>query len=446
MRTKINVNLLKDFLTEEDFNQIDPFIIHASKLLLERNGRGSEFTGWLHWPTQSLGNAKLLSEIQDCKKDIDAFSPDYIVVVGIGGSYLGTKAVYDALKDHFPDKNKREILFAGHHLDPSYHQQLLAFLEDKNFAVVVISKSGTTTEPAIAFRLLRALLQKKHGSESRKRIVAITDAKKGALRSLCDKENLRSFVIDDDIGGRFSVFTPVGLVPLALAGFNIEEMLKGASDAETYLCSHQKLEDNPALKYAAIRNLLYQKGKPIELQSTFYPSLSTISEWWKQLFGESEGKEHKGIFPASLTFTSDLHSLGQFVQDGLRVFFETFITVKNLKSDIEIPLLDEDSDGLNYLAGENLSYVNNRAEIATQLAHSDGGVPVIEIEIPDITEYSISELLYFFEFSCAVSAYTLQVNPFDQPGVEAYKKNMFALLGKEGYEELKEKLEKRLDS
>lgn len=445
MNTKINVNLLKDFLSEEDFKQIDPFIVHASKLLLEKTGHGSEFTGWLHWPSKTLQNNTLLNEISAFKNNIDALNPTYIVVVGIGGSYLGTKAVYDALKDNFAGEKNRKLLFAGHHLDPVYHRQLLDFLSDKNFAVVVISKSGTTTEPAIAFRLLRNLLQKQHGADSSKRIVAVTDAKKGALRRLADKERLQTFVIDDDIGGRFSVFTPVGLVPLALAGFDIKSMLKGAAEAEKELCTHFTLEDNIAMKYAAIRQLMYQKGKPIELLSTFYPALSTISEWWKQLFGESEGKENKGIFPASLTYTTDLHSLGQFVQEGLRIFFETFITVKELKSDIEIPLLDDDSDGLNYLAGKSLSFVNRKAESATQLAHSDGGVPVIEIEIPDISEQSISELLYFFEFSCAVSAYTLQVNPFNQPGVEAYKKNMFALLGKEGFENLRTELEQRLN-
>ena len=444
MLTKFNVNLVKDFVSEDDYKQIDHFIIHSLKLLLEKNGAGAEFTGWLDWPGQIMKSGTLLSEIYACKKRIDEFSPEYIVVIGIGGSYLGTKAVYDALKENFPNISSPQILFAGQHLDSKYHKQLIDFLRNKNFIIVIISKSGTTTEPAIAFRMLRSLLKKQHGEQNNQRIIAITDKEKGALRNLADKDNIQSFIIPDNIGGRYSVFTPVSLVPLALAGFNITELIEGAADAEKFLCKTNTIAENPALKYAALRQIFYQQGKPVELLSTFHPALSTISVWWKQLFGESEGKDQKGIFPASLSYTSDLHSLGQFVQDGLRIFFETFISVEANNEDAEIPLMDNNSDGLEYLSGKKLSYVNKMAETATQLAHIDGGVPVISINIPDISEKSIGELLYFFEFSCAISSYAMGVNPFNQPGVEAYKKNMFALLGKPGFENLQKQLNKRL--
>ncbi len=433
MKTKPDVNLLKNFISEHDFSQTESIVVQAMKTLLEKSGAGSNFTGWVNLPSELLGSKTLLEKIKNTQQRIGKMQPDTIVVIGIGGSYLGTKAIYGALSPAFPDNSKPQLIFAGHQLDSGYHQQLIAFLRNRNPVVVAISKSGTTTEPAIAFRMVRALMEEKYGNEAAQRIVAVTDASKGALRSLCENKGYDSFVIPDDIGGRFSVLSPVGLLPIALCGFSIDQLLEGAAEAEKELTQNFTIKTNAAMLYAAARNILLEKGKSIELLATFHPQLATLSEWWKKLFGESEGKNGKGLFPASLVFSTDLHSLGQYVQDGSRILFETFISVEKPSSDIEIPTLHNDDDGLLYLEGKLMSFVNQKACEATQLAHVDGNVPVLTLNIPYIDEYSIGELLYFFEFSCALSAYSLGVNPFDQPGVEAYKQNMYRLLGKPGF-------------
>jgi len=433
MKTKPDVNLLKNFISEQDISQTEPFVVQALRKLLDKSGAGSEFTGWVNLPSDLLKNKTLLSQIIQVQKRVEKINPDTIVVIGIGGSYLGTKAIYDALSPVFPNAGKPQLVFAGHQLDSSYHKQLIDFLRNRNPVVIAISKSGTTTEPAIAFRIIRALMEEKYGENASSRIIAVTDAQKGALRSLAKNKGYESFIIPDDIGGRFSVLSPVGLLPIALCGFSIEQLIKGAAVAEKELTQNSILQTNAAMLYAAIRNILHKKGKTVELLVTFHPQLTTLSEWWKQLFGESEGKNSKGIFPASLVYSTDLHSLGQFVQDGLRIFFETFISVGKPLFDVTIPVLGSDDDGLLYLEGKNMSYVNQKACEATQLAHVDGNVPVFSLNMDEINEFSLGELLYFFEFSCALSAYLLGVNPFDQPGVEAYKQNMYRLLGKPGF-------------
>jgi len=430
MKTKADVNLVKNFISEKDFSDIEPNLIHSWKMLTEKTGAGSEFTGWVNWPSTLIDSGDIIEKIEKTCARINAYSPDTIVVIGIGGSYLGARAVYDALTPPFGHTNKPEMVFAGHQLDADYHTRLLQHLKEKNPVVVVISKSGTTTEPAIAFRLIRTLMEEKYGSEAAGRIIAITDEKRGALRTLANSQGYETYIIPDNIGGRFSVLTPVGLLPLALCGFSIREILNGAAECEKELTTNSNIESNQAMLYAAIRQILHRQGKQVELLSTFYPRLATLSEWWKQLFGESEGKNHKGIFPASLVFSTDLHSLGQFVQDGLRIFFETFISVDKMSEDIQIPVLNSNSDELLYLEGKPMSHVNQKAEEATRFAHCNGSVPVFGLSLPEISEYTLGELMYFFEFSCALSAYSLGVNPFDQPGVEAYKKKMFELLGK----------------
>jgi len=430
MKTIADVNLVKNFISEKDFSDIEPGVIHSWNLLTGKSGAGAEFTGWVHWPSQLLASGSIIEKIEATCQRISAYRPDTIVVIGIGGSYLGARAVYDALTPPFTVTEKPEMIFAGHQIDADYHARLLQYLKTKNPVVVVISKSGTTTEPAIAFRLIRTLMEEKYGSEAAGRIIAITDEKKGALLSLAVSEGYESYVVPDDIGGRYSVLTPVGLLPLALCGFSIRELLSGASDCEKEMTSNKTIHANQAMLYAAMRQLMYRGGKQTELLSTFCPRLATLSEWWKQLFGESEGKDHKGVFPASMVFSTDLHSLGQFVQEGPRMFFETFLSVGKMEKDIAIPVLNSNSDELLYLEGKPMSHVNKKAEEATRFAHEQGGVPVIGFEMPELSEYTLGELMYFFEFSCALSAYTLGVNPFNQPGVEAYKTKMFELLGK----------------
>lgn len=429
MKTKADVNLVKNFISEKDFSDIEPVLQKAHRSLLEKTGAGAEFTGWVTWPSTLLSEGEIIHRIENTCDRITKFNPDVVVVIGIGGSYLGSRAVYDALTPAIGHR-RPEMLFAGHQLDADYHALLLQYLQERNPVVVIISKSGTTTEPAIAFRLIRTLMEEKYGDAANQRIIAITDEKKGALRSLADSKGYETYIIPDDIGGRFSVLTPVGLLPLALCGFSVRELLKGAAECEKELSAAQSIKDNQAMLYAAIRQILYRQGKHIELQSTFCPRLSTLSEWWKQLYGESEGKEQKGIFPASLVFTTDLHSLGQFVQDGNRILFETFLSVGKTEKDIEIPVLNSNSDELLYLEGKKMSYVNSKAEEATRFAHAQGGVPVFALEMPELNEFTLGEIIYFFEFACALSAYTLEVNPFDQPGVETYKLKMFELLGK----------------
>ncbi len=405
---------------------------------------GSDFLGWT-----DLASKTTAAEIADIEATATVLRKecDYVVCIGIGGSYLGAKAVIEALQDSFAPYKTTEgnlrVLFAGQNISEDYLSELQQLLIGKRFGIIVISKSGTTTEPAIAFRLLKAQLEAQAGHDKAKElIVAITDARKGALRTLATREGYKTFVIADNVGGRFSVLSPVGLLPIAVAGFSIERLLAGAADMErsTALPS----ADNCAETYACIRNALYRSGKKIEILVNFEPKLHYFSEWWKQLYGESEGKEGKGIFPAAVDFTTDLHSMGQYIQQGERTLFETVISVETPKHQLVIPEDGENLDGLNYIAGKRISDVNKMAEAGTRLAHEDGGVPVVRISIPKLDEHTLGSLIYFFEKACGISGYLLEVNPFDQPGVEAYKKNMFALLGKPGYEEASEALKKRL--
>ncbi|MDR0833099.1 MAG: glucose-6-phosphate isomerase [Candidatus Symbiothrix sp.] len=413
----------------------------ANFTLENGTGKGNDFLGWLHLPS-SITPAEL-ADIQATADSVRA-KCDVVVVVGIGGSYLGAKAVMEAIGGTFdnyrchcgpdpqpPAKKSPVVLFAGHNISEDYLYELQAYLKDKSFGIVNISKSGTTTEPALAFRILKKQLEEAVGKdETRTRIVAVTDKARGALRTLATKEGYKTYIIPDNVGGRFSVLTPVGLLPVAIAGVDIEQLVQGAADMEKATASTVAFEDNIAEIYAATRNEIYKSGKKIELLANFTPKLHYVSEWWKQLYGESEGKEHKGIFTASVDFTTDLHSMGQWIQDGERNIFETVLSVDQVKYHLEVPHDADDLDGLNYLAGKRVDYVNKQAELGTQMAHVDGGVPNLKITLPELNEYYLGQLLYFFERACGISGYLLGVNPFDQPGVEAYKKNMFALLGK----------------
>jgi len=436
---KLNLGNLAEIV---DYEQFASAAVEQNKILHHGSGAGNQFLGWIDLPQRAMEDLPQIIEISKrFKKNLDC-----VVVIGIGGSYLGTKAVLTALKPQISHlAQDPEILFAGHHLSQTYHVQLFDYLKSKNWGIVIISKSGTTTEPAIAFRFLRmALIQQFGQEESRQRILAITNAKKGALRSLADKEGYVSFIIPNDVGGRFSILTPVGLVPLALAGIDIEALVQGA-----YKQMKQSLEETPfsqnlSAQYAVARYALYQQGKGIEILSNFNPALHDVAEWWKQLFGESEGKDHKGIFPASVDLTTDLHSMGQFIQEGTRQLFETAVLIE--ESDVELIIEKQDSnlDQLNYLSGQSMAHVNKQAAEGTLLAHKDGEVPIIRIEIDKLTAFTLGELFYFFEKACGISGYLLGVNPFDQPGVEAYKKNMFALLGKPGFEEETKEIKSRL--
>lgn len=394
-------------------------------------GAGNDFIGWLHLPSEMP--MALLDDIEQAAAKMRA-TCDYVVAIGIGGSYLGAKAVIEALKDTFADlkpANGPRVLFAGQNIGEDYLYELVDLLKDKKFGIIVISKSGTTTEPAIAFRMLKELLEKQVGKAvAAERIIAITDEKKGALRKLATEEGYKTFVIADNVGGRFSVLTPVGLLPIAVAGCDIKALVEGAKAMEAATMSN----DNVAVTYAKTRNALYQAGKKIEILVNFNPKLHFFAEWWKQLYGESEGKENKGIFPASVDNTTDLHSMGQWIQEGERTIFETVMTVEEQKHNIAIPTDKDNLDGLNYIAGKRVDEVNKMAELGTRIAHIDGGVPTMVISIPALCEYHLGELIYFFEKACGISGYILEVNPFNQPGVEAYKKNMFALLEKPGYE------------
>lgn len=439
---KISDRFVKPFLDQSKLEKELERAEMARQTVLNGSGLGNEFLGWVNLPSQT--KAEDLQNIRKAAELIQSHS-QYLVVVGIGGSYLGARAVIEALTPEFstPETQKKtvKILYAGHHLDADYHFRLLAFLENKEFSVNVISKSGTTTEPAIAFRLLLSLLERKYGKENIKhRVFATTDRSKGALKHLADEYKFPTFVIPDDVGGRYSVFTPVGLLPIAAAGFSINKLMDGAKQMESELKSTASKDGNLACFYAAIRNGLYSLGKTTEIFVSYNPSFGYVSEWWKQLFGESEGKNGKGIFPASVQFTTDLHSMGQYIQDGERKLMETVIKVEAPKQDVYLTEKTDDNDGLNYLAGKKLSEVNQSAMLGTLIAHKDGGVPCLEITLPSINEETLGELLYFYEFSCAVSGYMLGVNPFDQPGVEDYKNNMFALLGKKGYEKRKEEI------
>ena len=412
----------------------------AQKTLHAGDGKGNDFLGWLHLPT-SITPA-FLDEIEAAAACLRERC-EVVVAIGIGGSYLGAKMVIEALSDSF--SHLTQVLFAGQNIGEDYLYELQELLRGKQFGLINISKSGTTTEPAIAFRLLKKQLEDQVGkAEARKRIVAVTDAARGALRKLADMEGYKTFVIPDDVGGRFSVLTPVGLLPVAVAGFDIRQLVAGAADMEKACGEDVPAESNIALQYASARNLLYRGGKKIEILVNFNPKLHFLAEWWKQLYGESEGKDHKGIFPASVDFTTDLHSMGQWIQDGERTIFETVVSVKGMKHELSIPTDEENLDGLNFLAGRRIDAVNKMAELGTQIAHVDGGVPNMKIELPAITEYYLGQLIYFFEKACGVSGYMLGVNPFDQPGVEAYKKNMFALLDKPGYEAESRAIKSRL--
>ncbi|HBH13156.1 MAG: Glucose-6-phosphate isomerase [Clostridiales bacterium 38_11] len=427
----INFKLLKEFEIE---------IKKAHKKLYDRTGEGSDFLGWVDWPIRydKQEFERIINTSEVIRKKCQVF-----LVVGIGGSYLGSKAALEAIKGNFYNqmiKDTPDIFFVGNNISSRYLMDILEIIKDKEICVNVISKSGTTTEPAIAFRIIKRMMEEKYGrEESARRIFATTDKSRGALLDLAKKENYETFVIGDDIGGRFSVITPVGLLPMSVAGIDIKKfMLGAASGYEKYKTPN--IDDNPCFKYVAYRNIMYSKGKKIEILANYEPALSNFSEWWKQLFGESEGKDHRGLYPSSVNFTSDLHSMGQYIQDGERHLFETVIRIADQNHKIIMPKDENDLDGLNYLSGKSLEDINEKALEGTFLAHVGGGVPNCIITVDTLDSFTLGSLMYFFMVSCGISGYLLGINPFNQPGVEAYKQNMFALLGKQGYEELHEKL------
>ena len=441
MSVKVNYKNIENLLSKEELLGLKESAIAARKVLVEKTGAGNDFLGWINWPIEydKEEYLRIKKAAEKIKKDSEV-----LVVIGIGGSYLGAKAVIEAMKNYFPTEKEVEIIFAGHTLSSTYAAQLLKYLENKEFSINVISKSGTTTEPAVAFRLFKELLEKKYGKiEAAKRIYATTDKSKGALRVLATGEGYETFIVPDDIGGRYSWFTAVGLLPIAACGINIDELMKGAEVAR-FDAINNEFEDNSFLLYAAARNAIYNKGKDIEILVSYEPKLSFISEWWKQLYGESEGKDFKGVFPASLVYSTDLHSMGQYVQEGKRIMFETVLNVERPEENIILKKEEVDLDQLNYLEGKDLDSVNKMAMQGTILAHVDGGVPNLVLSIEQINAYNIGYLLYFFMFSCGVCCYLTGVNPFNQPGVESYKKNMFALLEKPGFEAMTEELKKRL--
>lgn len=431
---KINIQNVLGFVPEARIDALRPSAEKAMEKLHKGTGEGNDFLGWLNLPGNITGAE--LYEIEASAKILRE-NCEYVVAIGIGGSYLGAKAVIDALSDSFAsyrnDSKNPHILFAGQNIGEDYLYELQSFLKGKKFGIIVISKSGTTTEPAIAFRLLKEQLEAQEGKKAAsKLIVAITDAKKGALRQLATEEGYKTFVIDDNVGGRFSVLSPVGLLPISVAGYNIRQLVEGATAMEKETGKSSK--DNVAEIYAITRNALYNAGKKIEILVNYNPKLHYFGEWWKQLYGESEGKDHKGIFPASVDNSTDLHSMGQWIQDGERSIFETVISVMEQTYEVKIPHDASDLDGLNYIAQKRVDEVNKMAELGTMIAHVDGGVPNIKIEVPALTEFWLGQLIYFFEKACGISGYILGVNPFNQPGVEDYKRNMFALLNKPGYE------------
>ena len=444
---KVKFDNARKFVSENEIKLFQAEIDLQRKKLYEKTGAGNDFLGWVDLPAQI--NEELIKSIESDAAKIKSDS-DVVVVTGIGGSYLGARAVIETLSSNFYQaqykKNENPlVVYAGQNISEDYMSELLDFLDDKDYSIIVISKSGTTTEPAIAFRLLRKHLEEKYGDQSSaERIYAITDASRGALKTLAKNKSYQSYVIPDDVGGRFSVLTPVGLLPIAVAGFDIRKLVKGACEMQEYLAGEESVFKNPAALYAVVRNILYRKGKTTEVMACYTPNMMYFTEWWKQLYGESEGKDQKGIFPAGVNFTTDLHSMGQYIQDGLRNLFETVVRVESPQRKLEIPHDEDNLDGLNFLAGKRLSYVNKMAETGTILAHVDGEVPNIEIILPFINEEILGELIYFFEMACAISGYILEVNPFDQPGVEAYKKNMFALLEKPGFEEETARIRKRI--
>lgn len=435
------------FVSQEEIDAMAGYVKVAHDTINAKSGLGSDFLGWVELPTNY--DKDEFDRIKKAAEKIRSNS-DILVVIGIGGSYLGARAAVEMLSHSFSNALSKEqrkgpmVVFAGNSISSTYMADLLELCEGKDISVNVISKSGTTTEPAIAFRIFKDLLEKKYGKDGAKdRIYATTDKAKGALKTLADTEGYETFVVPDDVGGRFSVLTAVGLLPIAAAGIDIDAMMQGAKDAQDEY-SNPSLAENQCYQYAAIRNCLARKGKTVEMVINFEPALHYFAEWWKQLYGESEGKDHKGIFPAAADFSSDLHSMGQYIQDGQRIMFETAILVDEPKKDITIEATEDNLDGLNFLAGKTIDYVNSKAAIGTALAHMDGGVPNLIVRVPKLDAYNFGQLVYFFEKACGISGYVLGVNPFNQPGVESYKKNMFALLGKPGYEDAKAEIEARL--
>ena len=443
---QLSIEKALGFISKEKLASYEPKVRTCMETLEKGTGLGNDFLGWLHLPSsitqEHLNDLKATANVlrENC---------EVVVVAGIGGSYLGARAVIEALSNSLAWLSEKKagqpvILFAGNNISEDYLYELTEYLKDKKFGVINISKSGTTTETALAFRLLKEQCEKQRGKEmARKVIVAITDAKKGAARITADKEGYKSFIIPDNVGGRFSVLTPVGLLPIAVAGFDIEQLINGARDMET-VCANENIMENPAALYAAIRNELYQTGKKIEILVNFQPKLHYFMEWWKQLYGESEGKDHKGIYPSSVDFSTDLHSMGQWIQEGERSIYETVVSIESPEHELRVPTDEENLDGLNFLAGKRVDEINKMAELGTQLAHVDGGVPNMRISVPKLDEYYLGQLIYFFEKACGISGYILDINPFNQPGVEAYKKNMFALLNKPGYEEASKAIQARL--
>ena len=433
---KLDISKVAPFVSAETINAYAPRVAEVQKALEAGTCPGNDFLGWLHLPSSIT--PEFLADIKATAATLRS-ECDAVVVAGIGGSYLGAKAVIEALSNSFEwlvrDGKSPAILFAGNNIGEDYLYELTTYLKGKRFGVINISKSGTTTETALAFRLLKKQCEQQLGKETAKKvIVAITDAKRGAARTCADKEGYKSYIIPDNVGGRFSVLTPVGLLPIAVAGFDIDQLVKGAQDMEKQTSVDTPFVENPAAVYAATRNALYVSGKKIEILANYQPKLHFMAEWWKQLYGESEGKDGKGLFPASVDLTTDLHSMGQWIQEGERSIFETVISVQNPEHSLLFPSDDENLDGLNFLAGKRVDEVNKMAELGTQLAHVDGGVPNIRIAIDRLDTYHLGQLIYFFELGCGIHCNLLGVNAFNQPGVEAYKKNMFALLGKPGYE------------
>ncbi len=445
-KIKLDYSSVLGFISQSQINAKAELANKQLETLYNKTGKGNDYLGWVNLPS-SISEAHL-AEVEATAKKLRSKKIEILVVVGIGGSYLGAKAVVDALTDtfaHLKGSNNPHIIFAGQNIGEDYLSELRDLLANKEYAVCVISKSGTTTEPAIAFRLLKQDVETKYGkAEAAERIVAITDEKRGALRTLATAEGYQTFVIPDDVGGRYSVLTPVGLVAIACAGYDVRALIKGATDMEKATKPGTPFTENLAAQYAVVRNELYQSGKMIEIMVNYDPKLHYFSEWWKQLYGESEGKEGKGIFPASVDFSSDLHSMGQYIQEGERKLFETVLSIAKVNNTLTIPNDEANHDGLNYLSGKRIDEVNKMAELGTRIAHVDGGVPNMRIEVPQLSEYYLGQLIYFFEIACGISGYLLNVNPFDQPGVEAYKSNMFALLEKPGFEEATKAIKERL--
>lgn len=437
-----------EFISKDEITSMKKLVLDAKETLVSKNGAGNDFLGWIDLPVEY--DKDEFNRIKSAAEKIKSDS-DVLLVIGIGGSYLGARAAIEFLRHNFynmVDKSVRktpEIYFVGNNISSTYVKHLMDVIGDRDFSINIISKSGTTTEPAIAFRVFKKMLEAKYGKkEAAKRIYATTDKAKGALKNLATEEGYESFVVPDDIGGRFSVLTAVGLLPIAVSGADLDKLMEGAASGRKHALEAD-FEENDALLYAAMRNILLRKGKNVEIVANYEPSLHYVSEWWKQLFGESEGKDQKGIFPAAVDLTTDLHSMGQFIQDGARIMFETVINVETPQCEITIEEEPVDLDGLNYLAGKTMDFVNKSAMNGTILAHTDGNVPNLMVKVPEQNEFYLGELFYFFEFACGVSGYLLGVNPFNQPGVESYKRNMFALLGKPGYEKEREELLKRLD-